>query len=264
MNKVALLIAHYNNPLGLIKSIESIGINEKIDVVIVDDGSKINQINEEALNNAFRANGKITFIYLEKNKGVEIASNIGLEYIIDNKYKYTARLDSGDICKEDRFEKQVLFLEENPRIKLVGSSIIANDTSGNYLYTVKYPTKHIDIKKRMYLNAMFINPTTIFETDIVSKVGKYPINYEAAEDYAFFFNVVKEYDTANIIEPLVTIEINPDGISISKRKIQVKNRIKLILENFYFGFWPMYGLIRNLFLYIIPNTIILKLKKNLK
>jgi hypothetical protein len=63
---------------------------------------------------------------------------------------------------------------------------------------------------------------------------------------------------------LVTIEINPDGISISKRKIQVKNRIKLILENFYFGFWPMYGLIRNLFLYIIPNTIILKLKKNLK
>ncbi len=264
MNKIAVLIPHYNNSKGLIKSLESIGVFEKLDVVVVDDGSKIEQLSEDLLNESFKAGGKVKVIFLENNKGVSIACNIGLEYIIKKKYKYTARLDAGDLCVNNRFQKQLAFLEKNPSIKLVGSSILANDTSGNYLYKVKYPTEHQEIKKRMYLNAMFINPTIFFETEILKKIGMYPTNYDAAEDYAFFFNIIKEFKTANIIEPLVTIEINPVGISISKRKIQVKSRIRLIFENFYFGFWPIYGLIRNIILYIIPNSIILRIKKIVK
>src|SRR5688572_24336817 len=110
MNKVALLIPHYNNFRGLITSINSIDSSEFIDIVIVDDGSTVEKIDEDVLNKAFKANGKIKFLYLEKNKGIEYALNHGLEYILKNNYQYTARLDVGDVCVGKRFAIQHKFL----------------------------------------------------------------------------------------------------------------------------------------------------------
>ncbi|MEI7508258.1 MAG: glycosyl transferase family 2, partial [Flavobacterium sp.] len=89
----------------------------------------------------------------------------------------------------------------------------------------------------------------------------YPTNYEAAEDYAYFFEIIKNFETANIQEFLIKYEITHDGISISKRKTQVKSRLRIIMKHFYFGFWPIYGLIRNFLLYIVPYSLILKIKK---
>ena len=112
----------------------------------------------------------------------------------------------------------------------------------------------------MYVNAMFIHPTVMFVNDIFSVIEKYPLDYHAAEDYALFFEIVNRYETANLAESLVIIEINEKGITKTKRKIQVSNRIRIIKENFYFGFWPFYGLIRNYLLLLVPNQIIKKIK----
>jgi hypothetical protein len=113
----------------------------------------------------------------------------------------------------------------------------------------------------MFTNAMFLHPTVMFAEEIIAMVGKYPTNYKAAEDYAFFFKIVKEFKTANLPEFLLQYEINPSGISFSKRKVQVWSRIRVIKANFYFGFWPVYGIIRNLILYILPHSIIQKIKR---
>lgn len=265
MNKVALLIPHYNNPEGLINSLESIDSTEKIDVFIIDDGSIKNKINEKLIKNSFNAKGEIYFHYLNRNQGIENALNQGLKLILLNKqYKYVARLDCGDLCIGQRFEIQKEFMENNPDIKLLGSNAIAVDTNYNFLYNTFFPEKHKNIQKKMYLNAMFLHPTVMISTDIIPKIGLYPTNYKAAEDYAYFFKIVKNFKTANIQEFLIKYEITHDGISISKRKIQVKNRMRIIIKYFYFGFWPIYGLIRNFILLIIPYSIILKIKKTKK
>lgn len=39
MNRVALLIPHYNNPQGLAASLASVGADECVDAFVVDDGS---------------------------------------------------------------------------------------------------------------------------------------------------------------------------------------------------------------------------------
>jgi glycosyltransferase involved in cell wall biosynthesis len=262
MNKVVLLIPHYNNPLGLMVSVASIEASETVDIVIVDDGSVNESINEKATNSAFKAAGKITYIYLENNEGVESALNHGLDYIVKtNHYHFIARLDCGDTCIGKRFEIQEKFLVENPEIKLVGSNAIAVDPKGNFLYKTLFPEKNQVIKNKMFINAMFLHPTVMFAEEIIATVGKYPTNYKAAEDYAFFFKIVKEFKTANLQEFLLQYEINPSGISFSKRKVQVWSRIRVIKDNFYFGFWPVYGIIRNLILYILPNSIIQKIKR---
>jgi glycosyltransferase involved in cell wall biosynthesis len=265
MNKVVVLIPHYNNPKGLIKSLRSIVSTEKIDVVIVDDGSLSNKINETVIHNSFLANGKISFLYLEINQGIEYALNHGLNFILDlKKHQFIARLDCGDICIGKRFQIQQVFLTRNPTIKFIGSNAIAVNTEGEILYKSNYPLKSKDIEKRMYLNAMFIHPSIMFDIAIIPIVGKYPLNYKAAEDYAFFFKIINNFQTANLQEFLVQYEINPSGISFSKRKLQVWSRIRIIKDNFYFGFWPIYGLSRNILLYILPNSLIQKIKFKIK
>jgi len=262
MSKSVLLIPHYNNPKGLSRSLASIDASENIDVVIVDDGSKKDIIDETIVNKSFIANGTIKYIYMPKNGGIEHALNAGLDYIQKaGIYKYIARLDTGDFCVGKRFALQQEFLETNPDIKLLGTNTIAVDTNGKTLFTLTMPAATGEIRKKMFINCMFIHPTVMFRADILTETGYYPVDRKSAEDYAFFFKIVNRFETANLQEFLVKIEINPSGISLTQRKQQVASRLKVIRDNFHFGFYPLYGLIRNTIIYFTPNSLIMFLKK---
>ena len=263
MNNTIVLIPHFNNLKGLYKSISSIGLNECVDILIVDDGSS-SKIIEKEVNAKFKAQGILFIEYLESNLGIEHALNKGLEIILEKGYKYTARLDCGDICVDNRFKVQEAFLETHSEIVLVGSNVNFVDTSGNLIYYLKMPSENVEIKKKMYLNAMHIHPTIMFKNLILKTVGLYPVTYKAAEDYAFFFKIIQFYNVANIGANLVNCELNPEGISSTQRKIQAKNRVKIILKYFYFGLYPVYGLLRSLFLYILPLKVLIFLKRILK
>lgn len=264
MNDVVVLIPHYNNPKGLVLSMASIDAAEKVDVIIIDDGSLKQKINEEETRAAFKAQGTIFFIYMEKNLGVDYALNLALDFVLEKKYKYTARLDAGDICLKGRFAIQQQFLEAHPNIKLLGSNVIATDTDGNFIYNIILPEKHKNIRRRMNLNSMFIHPSVMFVTEIIHTVGKYPLNYPSAEDYGFFFKIVQNFETRNLQTPLLRYEINPEGVSLSKRKEQVSSRLRVIRDNFYFGFFPIYGIFRNIILYYFPNSWIQRIKRVIK
>lgn len=263
MNNVIVLIPHYNNIDGLKKSISSIGKEESIDVLIVDDGSAI-QINEKEIEEVFKANGTVYFDYLKKNKGIEHALNKGLKTILEKEYTYTARLDCGDICVHNRFKKQEAFLATNKDIVLVGSDVNFTDEKGTFLYNLQTPKSDAIIKKKMYINAMHIHPTIMFKNYILKTIGLYPIAFKAAEDYAFFFKIIQHFKVANINENLVNCELNSKGISAVQRKIQAKNRIKIVLKYFYFGFYPIYGLLRSILLYILPLKLLISIKKLIK
>ncbi|MHC0444410.1 glycosyltransferase [Flavobacterium sp. 3-218] len=260
MNKVVLLIPYYNNSEGLVKTLRSIDQDEEVDVLIIDDGS-LNKFDENEILSSFKAKGKVFFKYLEINKGIETALNTGLKIIIERGYSFIARLDCGDICIGKRFAIQEKFLNNYEYIKIVGSNVLAVDSNDRFLYSINLPLNDRDIKNKMYLNSMLIHPAIMFSVEILKTVGLYPLNYKSAEDYAFFFSISKLYKMANIPEYLTQIEINEKGISLQKRKQQVLSRIKIIKENFYFGFYPIYGLIRNYILLILPYRFILFLKQ---
>lgn len=261
MNQTIVIIPHYNNPIGLRNSIASIDETEKIDILIIDDGSKTNNIIEEDIKGVFKAQGELIFIYQLENKGIEHVLNRGINYVLQRtNYKFIARLDSGDLCLNKRFKIQEQFLLDNPNIKMVGSNAIAVDSRGDFLYNIMKPQKHQSISRKMYLNSMFIHPSVMFNTSILQKIKGYPTNYNAAEDYAFFFAIVKQFETHNLQMFLLKYEINPSGISQTKRIDQVKNRIKIIKKNFYFGIWPIIGIIRSYILLVIPNTWLQKIK----
>lgn len=259
MNKVVVLIPHYNNPEGLKKSVGSISPDEEVDILVVDDGSK-KRLNDFEITAAFKAKGSVNFLFLKENAGIENALNTGLSNIKSNNYLYIARLDCDDICSAGRFKKQETFLDNNPDIFLLGTFAEAISPEGEFLYNIKMPTEHRKINNKMYYNSMFIHPTVMFRTTAIHTVGLYPTNYPAAEDYAYFFKFVKNFKTAILPESLVKIQIDDTGISAQKRKAQVRSRLKLIKENFYIGYFPIVGLLRNYIILFIPRTSLKKLK----
>ncbi|MFD2542890.1 glycosyltransferase [Lacinutrix gracilariae] len=262
MNKnsdLIIVIPYFNDPVGIKTSIDSITEEINIDIIIVDDGSKT-KFHEEDIKSCY-TKGEIHFVYLQENLGIEHALNKGLKTAQDLKYKYIARLDCGDKCKPNKFKKQLDYLNQNPDVKLLGTWVNVVDEQGNHLHYIKHPVSYVEIKKKMYLNSMFVHPSVIFSTSIIDSVGYYPVNYKAAEDYAFFFKIIKKFKAENYPEVLLDYELNENSISSTKRKIQVQNRIKIIKKHFYFGITPIYGILRNYILLYVSREGATKIKK---
>jgi glycosyltransferase involved in cell wall biosynthesis len=259
-NKLIILICHYNNLKGLELSMLSIEENFKVDILIVDDGST-EKPDLQYLQKIYK-NGKIFLEVLPKNMGVGVASNHGLKKILEMDYELTGRLDCGDLNHPNKYEKQINFLKNNPDIKLLGTYVNMVDTDRKLLFVLKHPTNHSEIKKKTFLNSTFVNSSVIYYIEILRHVGLFPERYHRnGEDFAFFFNVIKKYKTANLPEVLLDYVIDPNSISSTGRKEQVKARISILKEHFYFGLYPIYGLVRSYILLLMPRSFTTEIKK---
>lgn len=262
MNKSIILLPHFNSPEGLYKTVRSIASTESVDLLVVDDGST-NKFNPERLISSYFAKGDVKTLFLPENRGIQGALNEGLRFIIKKGYKYVARLDTNDLVLGNRFGIQESYLENNPDIALIGSYAHFVDEEGDPLFDVCHPVSYERIKNKMYVNSTFVHPAITFRTSMIQEVGLYPEDYHAAEDYALFFKVIKKYKCENLPEFLMQCEVSKHGISGIKRRQQLNNRLKLIRENFSFGYWPIYGLLRNSILYMIPRGVLTFIKKQI-
>lgn len=260
MSRAIVLIPHYNNYEELVKSVLSIDEAIKIDVLVVDDGSSISP-NQKDLSHVYGQRGEIFLEVLKNNQGIEQALNHGLKIIEKKKYEYIGRLDCGDLNYKNKYTKQVNYLDANLDVYMLGTWAKMVDEQGNFLYNMKHPVSYKNIKKRMFLNNMFVHPTVVFRMEVLKKIGYYPTNYKSAEDFAYFFNIVEQLKVENYPEILLDYVIDSNSISSQKRKRQVKNRIRITLKHFHFGYYPIYGLMRNLILLFISRDVSTKLKK---
>lgn len=116
MTNFSVLISLYykENPLFFSQAIDSIVIQslQPTEVIIVKDGPLTEKLDKILL---YYINKYPNFrcISLSTNQGLGKALNEGLKYC---NYDLIARMDTDDIAKPDRFEKQVKFMVEHPNI----------------------------------------------------------------------------------------------------------------------------------------------------
>ena len=254
-SSIIIIIPHYNDVEGLQSSLLSINEETNVDILIIDDGSD-ERLFKESLICKYR-----TFLKtLNYNSGIEIALNLGLEFALKNKYEFIGRLDCGDLCHKNKFTKQLNYLKTNKEVKLLGCWARVLNENKTFKFNLKHPTKYKDIKTKMYFNNTFMHPSVIFRSEVIVEVGDYPTNRKSSEDYAFFFKIIKLYKAENYPEILLDYIMSERSISNLKRTEQVYNRIRVIIDNFYFGFVPVIGILRNLILLIVPVNAITFLK----
>ncbi|MBC3538714.1 glycosyltransferase [Rufibacter sediminis] len=260
---LCVLIPCYNNQEGLIKSLQSIVYKpEKLWVLIVDDGSLM-PVQEEAI-----ASTGISFrfhvIRLYKNEGITHALNTGLQWIEDHlQTRFVARLDCGDLCHQERFFKQVKFLDENTQVGLLGSWCEFHNPQTGLKYAYTTPLEHASILSEMHFRNVFIHPTVVFRSELIKETGKYPIEYPYVEDYALFFKMLHKTKGAILNDFLVTCELNPKGISLSNRKEQLFGRRSVVSDYGVFAFKKIAGEFKLLFLSFLPYGLVHLVKSKL-
>lgn len=253
-NKIIVLIPHFNDNERLMFTLSSISNKINVDVLIVDDGSKIYP-DEIILNEKFKNKiGCIKVIVEPKNKGIEHVLNVGLKYIHKiTSYKYIARLDCGDLCHEDRFIHQYNFLEKNKEIALVSSNYKLLYQDGRKNGLIVQPENHSEIIKIIHYRNPFTHVSVMFKRIVLDEVGYYPTEYKANEDYAYWFKIISKFKSANINKELVYCEVRESGITIGGGRKRVLITIKLLIDNWSWRYftYSLMGVFRRLIIVLI-------------
>lgn len=173
------------------------------EIVIVKDGPLTKEL-DDCIENFQRQHPKLfKIITFKKNRGLGLALRDGVKAC---KYEYIARMDSDDISKPDRFEKQFNYLQKHPETALLGTWITEFNKDENKSDTVtKLPCIHQAIIKFAKRRNPFRHVTVVLKKSAVIQSGNYR-DFLWFEDYDLFVRILqKGYITANIPECLVNV-----------------------------------------------------------
>lgn len=144
------------------------------------------------------------FNYLKNEERLGLASSLNLA-ITKASGQYIARFDGDDECDLDRFQRQVSFLDNNPEIDVLGSSIsICSEGTDGQVFK-HYPSSHKDIAKAFNLTNAIAHPTVMFRALLLMERSPfYDGSFKASEDlelWLFLMNRGKKFK--NLPDPLV-------------------------------------------------------------
>lgn len=103
--------------------------------------------------------------------GLGIALNEGLKVCSNG---LVARMDTDDIAHKKRFEKQIIFMLENPEIDMISANIAEYDDSLEKLIAHRIvPEGHEEILAMMKSRSPFNHMAVVYKKDVVLSVGGY-------------------------------------------------------------------------------------------
>ncbi|GAA4298951.1 glycosyltransferase [Nibribacter koreensis] len=261
--EIAVILPCFNNLAGLQKSVASVQSQRKTAVVVIDDGS-LPKVEPEQLMPFLKPGVTLHLLTNIQNAGIEKSLNRGLQFAKEELgCLFLARLDAGDTCHPERLDQQAAFLQERPKVFLVGSWVDMVDPAQKHLFTFTAPTGHERIASQMYINNCFLHPSVMFKASAIDTLGYYSLDFPAAEDYEYFFRFVKQYQVAILDQVLLTCEHHPNGISMTKRTVQIKSRNKVILHYFNYSPAAFIGLVKNCVFLMLPYSWVSWAKKKL-
>ena len=109
---VLMSIYHKEKPQNFCECMESI-LKQSVqpaEIVLVEDGKLTDELYEVIDKYKIRLGDTLTIVINKENIGLGLSLAKGVKAC---KYDLIARMDTDDICAEDRFEKQLLFFDKN-------------------------------------------------------------------------------------------------------------------------------------------------------
>lgn len=213
---VSVIMPAYNAERFIGEAIKSV-INQTYknwELIVIDDCSTDKTLDEI---NKFH-DCRIKKYQNYENKGISYTTNRAIEI---SSGKYIALLDDDDICMPDRLSKEVLFLNKNENIDIVGGKSLYIDESGQLIGQSPEPRISPKYNKSMLLfgGVSFSNSTAlirkefIIENNLLFKDGCFGMqdvafymdaskcgNISAIEDNVLMYRIHSESETACNLE----------------------------------------------------------------
>lgn len=194
--------------------------------IIVDDGSSDGTW--EILNRWAEREERLILFRNDSTEGLGRSLN---KAIRASRGRYIARMDADDLCRPDRLERQCLFLDQNPRVGLVGSFNHVMDEDGRVLETWRFQRTPEEIHYTLQFQNCLCHSSVMLRRGLLEKIGLYREDLPAAQDYELWLRVSHRSALYKIPEPLVSWRLRHGGVSMARREEQAAVAQEIALNN---------------------------------
>ena len=225
--------------------------------VIVEDGP----LNEGlySLLEEYKAKcpGLIRQVKLEKNQGLGAALQAGVPACSNT---LIARMDTDDIARADRFEKQLAKFAADPELDLCGSNIDEfEETPEKIAAHRNVPVLHEDIVQYQKRRDAFNHMTVMFRKEAVLAAGNYLPCPLMEDTYLWARMIQNGAKCSNIPEPLVYARIGKDMFERRggwKYFLKYRKGRRMLLQTGFISYWDyLYTLIIQFAVALMPRSM---------
>jgi len=209
---ISVAMSVYNGERFLSLAIESVLAQNfgDFEFLIVDDGST--DASPAIIRRYAERDARVRPI-LRGNRGLIASLN---EMIAAARAPIIARMDADDICKPERFARQIGFLAGNPEHGVVGSWSEDIGEHGERLERsgADHPITHDELVLAIEQGGQLIcHPAAMFRRDVVMAVGGYHAAFRHCEDLDLWLRLSSVTKLGNIPERLLRYRRYPGQVS---------------------------------------------------
>lgn len=178
------------------------------DFVLVCDGPLNAELDTVIENMQAAHPGTLNVVRLEKNRGLGNALNIGIK---ECKHELVARMDSDDISRADRCERQLKVFQTHPDVSVV-SGIVEEFTLDTDQIEARrvLPETQDQILAFAKKRNPFNHPCVMYKKSAVETTGGYQ-DFYLLEDYYLWIRMLQKGSTGyNLQEPLLWMRAGSD------------------------------------------------------
>lgn len=202
---ISVLMPVHDGGRFLAPAVESVLAQSFADfeLIAIDDGSRDGsaQVLDE-----FAARDRRIRVEHQENQGIVASLNRALSLA---RAPLIARMDADDICRPDRFAKQVAFLARHPEVAVLSGAMDVIDEDGAYLRTEALPTLPDAIASELMHRSCVCHPAVMARTAVLRSVGGYRRAAQYAEDYDLWLRVAEMAQIANVPDVLLAYRVHP-------------------------------------------------------
>lgn len=257
---VLLSLYHKEKPENLKEALDSIYYEQEFkpsEIILVEDGILTKELYEVLDEYENKMKEILKRVPLIENVGLAKALNIGLA---NCSFDIVARMDTDDIAKKDRFQKQIKLFSKK-EIYIVGSWIDEFEGNKENIFAKReVPEKNDEILRFAKLRCPFNHPTVVYRKSKILEVGGYDI---FPEDYRLWMKLLQNGEGYNIQESLLFYR---SGKEMYKRRHgwnYLKSEIKMQKYFYKIGFINKIECLKNILLRGIPRIVPLVLLKKI-
>ena len=151
-----------------------------------------------------------------------------------------ARMDADDLAHPDRLKKQVLFMQDNPAVGILGAQVrqVDADSKGVITGHLIKPLAHADIVGALFFGCPLWHPTVMIRKKVLDALGWYGSaviqgrEQFSGEDYDLWSRAITHTKIVNLPDVLLDYRVHDANLSLaaSGRKDHRLNTILVLRE----------------------------------
>jgi glycosyltransferase involved in cell wall biosynthesis len=186
--KVSIIIPVYNGANYLSQAIDSAlaQIYTNLEILVIDDGSTDEGKTEQI---ARSYGNKIRYI-LKENGGVSTALNRGIQEMTGEWFSW---LSHDDLYLPEKIERQISFLKDNPKVKIMACNLNVIDDAGKIIFESVNRTHPVVCNGRDALEVWLYGCGLLIHKDCFDKVGLFNNNNKTTQDVEMWLKLIRHY-----------------------------------------------------------------------